>query len=253
MAAVRVRRWISSLVLIGALDRVRDEDGEAQFLVKGGVAMELRLGLGARATRDIDVIFRGDPDELVEALDEAFEDPYAGFTLRRAELEDIRETGARRFEVKVSFGGKGWQTLKVEAAPPEAGAGEAELVAAAISITDFGLDGPAWVACLSIRYQIAQKLHAVTEQFEDDDNDRFWDLLDLLLLRELVEDLDAVREACMAVFDARDKQPWPPELVVPASWADSYEKLANEIGFDVTDVEQAAAEVRLFIAEIAAD
>jgi hypothetical protein len=39
--------------LIGALDRVRDDD-EPRFLVKGGVSMELRLGLDARSTQDVD-------------------------------------------------------------------------------------------------------------------------------------------------------------------------------------------------------
>jgi hypothetical protein len=250
LAPVRVRRWISSLALLGALDRVREADGESRFLVKGGVAMELRLGLGARATQDIDIVFRGDPEQLIDALDDAFDEAYAGFTFQRGELTAIRDTGARRFEVKLSFGGRSWQTLKVEGAPPEAGAAEPELVPSAISIADFGLDGPERVACLSLRYQIAQKLHAVTERFPGDENDRFRDLIDLLLLRDLVEDLTAVYEACVAVFEARDKQRWPPELTVPKSWADSYTKLSQEIAFEVTNVDQAAAEVRAFIVEI---
>jgi hypothetical protein len=40
------------MVLLAMLDRVRAPDGEPQCLLKGGVAMELRFDLGARATKD---------------------------------------------------------------------------------------------------------------------------------------------------------------------------------------------------------
>src|SRR5215208_7131999 len=67
IAVARVRRRLSVVSLIGALHRVRGDDGP-RFLVKGGISMELRLGLQARATKDIDVVFRGERDQLVEAL-----------------------------------------------------------------------------------------------------------------------------------------------------------------------------------------
>lgn len=66
------------MTLIGALDRVR-ADEQSRFLVKGGVSMELRLGLGARSTQDLDIVFRGRTAELLDALEEAFEHPYSGF------------------------------------------------------------------------------------------------------------------------------------------------------------------------------
>lgn len=78
IAPDRMRRWISTMTLIGALDRVRT-DAQPRFLVKGGVSMELRLGLGARSTQDVDIVFRGRTSELTDALEEAFEHPYSGF------------------------------------------------------------------------------------------------------------------------------------------------------------------------------
>ena len=42
---------------------------------------------------------------------------------------------------------------------------------------------------------MATKLHAVTERVPDRENDRFRDLIDLLLLRELQPDLGRVAEA----------------------------------------------------------
>jgi hypothetical protein len=164
------------MALIGAVDRVRADD-RARFLVKGGVSIELRLGLRVRATKDVDLVFRGNADEMLDALEEAFEQPFAGFAFRRkGEVENIRDTGSRRLEVQLSFGGREWQTLQLEIAKPEAD--EIELVPVAVGIGDFGLDGPEEVACLSLRFQVAQKLHAVTEQPPNRENLRFWDLID---------------------------------------------------------------------------
>ena len=251
IAPDRTRRWISTMTLIGALDRVRTEE-QPRFLIKGGVSMELRLGLGARSTQDVDIVFRGRTTELFDALEEAFEHPYSGFEFRRkGEPEDIRDTGSRRIALQVSFQRRGWQTLTVEIARPEAD--ESDLVPSAISLADFKLDSPECVTCLSLRYQIAQKIHAVTEEPDDGRaNLRHWDLIDLILLRAIVEeDLWRVREACVWTFEDRGTHDWPPTLKVPDAWSEPYRSDVNEISADLPDDVQAAAEaVADFIAAI---
>lgn len=109
------------------------------------------------------------------------------------------------------------------------------------------------MACIPIRYQIAQKLHACTEDFGGNrENDRFRDLPDVLMLRGLIDatDLVAVREACHEIFDLRHKHAWPPKLTIPDSWILPYETLAREIEYSVTDVQEAGALVRELIDEI---
>jgi hypothetical protein len=234
------------MTLIGALDRVRDGE-EARFLVKGGVSMELRLGLGARSTQDLDVVFRGMTVELLDALEEAFEHPYSGFEFRRkGEAQEIRDTGSKRLALAVSFQQRGWQTLTIEIGRPEAE--ESDLVPSAISLADFKLDSPERVTCLSLRYQIAQKIHAVTEEPADGrPNLRHWDLIDLIPLRTLLEeDLWRVREACVQIFESRKTHSWPPDLLVPDAWEQPYIAEAEELGFTPADVHEAAAEIRAF-------
>lgn len=251
VAPDRMRRWISTITLIGALDRVRDDE-EPRFLVKGGVSMELRLGLGARSTQDVDFVFRGPTNELLDALQEAFEHPYSGFEFRRkGEPEEIRDTGSKRLAFAVSFQGRGWQTLTAEIGRPEAD--ESDLVASAISLDDFKLDSPEMVTCLSLRYQIAQKIHAVTEEPADGrPNLRHWDLIDLILLRALLdEDLWRVRDACVQTFEVRGTHDWPPTLKVPDAWSEPYRFDVSQIKADLPDdVQAAAAEVVDFIAAI---
>lgn len=250
IAVERARRWLSVVSFAGALDAVHADDGP-RFLIKGGASMELRLGLRARTTKDVDIVFRGERDEMLDALEEAFTQPYGSFSFRRkGPVEDIRDTGSRRLSVQVGFAGRDWQTLQVEVARPEAV--EPELVPVAIGVADFKLDGPERVACLSLRYQVAQKIHAVTEQPSGRTNLRYWDLIDLILLRELLgDDLVETREACIETFATRDLHAWPPELVVPDDWREPYAMTAGEIEADLPrDVDAAADDVRAFIAAI---
>jgi hypothetical protein len=249
IAADRLRRWVSTQVLLGAL--ARGDDGERRFLLKGGVAIELRLRLRARATKDVDIIVILDGEvDLIDALRVALEQPYLDFGFRLARIQSIENTPAQRMDVKMTYKGRPWATLRLEASPPGAEQAEAEDISG-FSLTQLGLHGPEQVACQSLRYQIATKLHAVTERFADGENDRFRDLIDLLLLRELEPDLAQVVEACRDVFNGRAKQPWPPELRAEPSWPEQYRALAEEQDFAVEDVAQAVERVQSLIDEIA--
>ena len=162
IAADRLRRWVSVQVLLGALGR--DDDDERRFLLKGGVAMELRLRLRARATRDVDVlVLTEDEADLIDTLQDALEEPYLDFGFRIAGVQDIQHTPARRMDVKMTYRGRPWATLRLEASPPGAERTEAEEISA-FSLAQLGLHGPEQVACQSLRYQMATKLHAVTER-----------------------------------------------------------------------------------------
>jgi predicted nucleotidyltransferase component of viral defense system len=170
------------MVFLGALGRVGEQE-TPRFMLKGGIAIELRLRHVARATKDVDVIFFGEPEALEDDLDEALAQPYAGFTLQRHVVGAFGGGRFRNVEVKLSYRDRSWATLKLEVAQRESEKIDAEAVEA-IPLDEFGLFGPETVPCLSTRFQIAQKIHAVTEQFEDRHNSRFRDLLDLILLRE---------------------------------------------------------------------
>ena len=105
-------------------------------------------------------------------------------------------------------------TVPVEIAEAEAGTGADIDHVPALSLTHVGLDGPAAVACIAIRWQIAQKLQACTEHPSDRVNDRFRDLLDLQLLGDLVTDdgWPEVRMVCIDIFKTWAKHPWPPQI-----------------------------------------
>jgi hypothetical protein len=65
-------------------------------------------------------------------------------------------------------------------------------------------DRPVELPCLPLRLHIAQKLHGMTlPPRPGKRNERFRDLIDLLLMEELVTDYAGLRGACEPVFHAR--------------------------------------------------
>lgn len=247
----RIRNWISFMVLAGALERVTDESGTTAFVVKGGVALELRLKLRARATKDFDAVFRDQFGEMAEVLDRALAEPYGDF--RFARRGAVRDLGgkATRIEVRVQYRNRPWATVQVEVAPGAGQPVEAERIAAT-DLSELGLDGPEFIHCLSARFQIAQKIHAVTSPpREGRANERFRDLVDLWLLRELGTEPGEVRAACEDVFRIRAMHGWPPDVQIPARWAAPFARLAAEVGLPTQDVHEAATGLRQWIAEIA--
>ncbi len=253
VAAGRLRRWLGFMVVAAMLDAARHaDDGEPLFLVKGGVAMELRVDTGARATKDFDTAFRESMEAVTDHLDPALRGGHGDFTATRTELEPVKDAGAVRCDIKLAYRGKSVITVKMEVAAVEGGMGEEIDHVPAKSLDHVGLTGPDTIPCVAVRWQIAQKLHACTEVFDDGENDRFRDLLDLQLLGELVADDEwpGVKEACLEVFESRGKHSWPPEVTTYESWDAGYSALADETGFGVFDVREAAAAVAQLIGRI---
>ena len=253
MPAGRYQRWINTHIISAALDRVRDEDGEPLFTLKGGAAMELRLGINARASKDYDAAFRDRAEDMLDALDRALAVDWGGFQLQRTEPELIRDTHAMRMDIKLAYKGKPWGTVHLEVAPAEGQVGQEIDRIPARPLDPVQIEGPERIACVSVRYQIAQKIHACTEIYTDGrENDRFRDLIDLQLLRDLVEDggLPAVRHACIEIFELRVKHTWPPDVTVHPSWPAGFAAMAADVGFSTQDVDIAADALRQFISEI---
>lgn len=251
----RLRQEISFAVVAAALTAPRHEDGLPLFVIKGGVAMELRLGLKARATKDLDATFRASAEDMADELRDALVDDYAGFSFEIRGIDSIKETSAIRAAVKVRYVGSDWGTVQVESAPAEGEAGQHVDWVEPFDIARLGLEGPDRLPVVAIGYLIAQKLHACTDHSATEwKNDRFRDLIDIILVWELIGENDApgVKAACQEIFDLRNKHPWPPQIAVLEQWPDQYAAMADQMGFEIRDVHEAAATVEQIITLIAA-
>lgn len=247
----RVRRLISFMAMAGALRRSAPGAGDApRFVIKGGVALELRLRDRARATKDLDLILNLDQGDLLEMLEDALAEPYEGFTFRRKGEELRMKNGAVRAKIQVSFHGREWGTVEVDVARRE-GETEVDLLPSIPLLHEFGITGPEELECISLRHHVAQKFHAMTRPMpEGNQNDRFRDLVDLLMMRVFVTDYLALREACEEVFARRDTHRWPPVITPPDHWREPFRRMAAENDLPIRDLDAAAVEIQQFVDEV---
>ena len=209
----RLRSWLSTRVLSAALARARNDKGEPLFLIRGGVAMELRLDLRSRATQDFDAIVRSGASDLESAVRSAVEAGWHGFRFTPSPPQSIRGTTAQRMIVQLDYRGQPWGKVKLEVAPAEGGIeGEHSPVA----VREMGwarLPLPSEVDCVTLRYVAAQKIHACTEPPARAtlENERFRDILDLLLIEPELRRMGAehVNSACREIFALRGTHDWP--------------------------------------------
>lgn len=260
-----VQRWIGFTVVADALAR-HTPDGEPAFHFKGGAAIEMRMRqlepiagespkgassvVRPRATKDLDATYRGALEEVERAVREALSTPHHHFAFR-IESETPDAPHMRRFDVRVTcrverFGRiveEPFTRLKLEVSAYEGTVLRPDMVPA-FSLKPFGLEGPDSLPCIPLVKQIAQKLHAVTEMpAEGKTNDRFRDLLDIVMLSALVPPSAELRAVCEETFHVRQQHGWPPQIVTYPHWIDAMEKRAGEMGLD----HRSAAEIKEYV------
>ena len=149
----------------------------------------------------------------------------------------------RRFVAKLSYHGQPFASVPVEVSMVEAGNAESFDAIATDALALVGVPVEVTVPCMTVPWQIAQKLHACTAAMAPPrTNDRAHDLVDLQLLEALLADSDLAdtRVACVAVFEARAEHPWPPRIRAQPHWTAIYDR-ARE-GLDHLDLAETAAD-----------
>ncbi len=245
----RLRHLVGVTAIIQMLDGLKDEEGRERIAFKGGAALELRFGFRARASNDLDGAYRGEVTEAIGLIDEAVRRGWSGFTGRTTEGELIIGTGLAvapvRFRVKLLYKEKDFVTVPMELSPVEGHSlDRLEVLPAAVSLAPVQLAEAEAIPFLPIRYQVAQKLHACTEDLgEERPNQRARDLADILLIEELALNdvqMSGLRDACVEIFRLRGKHPWPPTVVAWPGWDDIWERLVETERLDYSLAEAVA-------------
>ncbi len=226
--ALRVRRMMANVVVGQILP-----DGA----VKGGSALKLRFGSKAtRFSKDLDTARKLDIEEYIDALRDALDSGWNGFTGALIELPPTKPKGVpgeyvmRPFEVKLSYNGKPWITVPLEVGHNEIGDAEDPDLAISADIVNvfelLGFPPPDPIPLMQLSHQIAQKLHAVTE----DNSERVHDLIDLqIIVNNGSVDWSATKRVCVRLFAYRGMQNWPPVVKANAGWIEAYEIQAKNL------------------------
>lgn len=256
----RVQQHVAMLVVAQLAARSTGDSAAPLLLVKGGSSLELRRGVAdSRTSRDLDAVARHDIADVHELLAEAGEVGWSGFTAIFTAPEEIDVPGLaikpRRFVAKVSYRGQPFASVPIEVSTVEAGSAETFDAVGSEALSLVGIPGATAVPCMTIPWQIAQKLHACTATLAPPkSNDRAHDLVDLQLLEALLADadLEQTRTACVAVFQARAQHAWPPTVQAHPHWSAIYNRACeglDHLGLAGT-ADEAAERVAGFVRKI---
>jgi len=229
------------------------------WVLKGGMALEVRLRDDARLTKDIDLGLR---DEVADAADlrarvtDALSVDQAGdgFVLTPgipSRLTEDVEGQPWRLGVAAGLAGKAFGGVKLDISPRDHGLTETDRVELPNSLDFAGVSTPI-IEIVAVRRHAAEKFHAMLKDFGDRDNTRVRDLVDLVILieRELLQP-PTVAQAVVGVWSERDGVDPPVELPrFPIGWPERYEALAAEHGLGAASFPAAVALVIALWAEM---
>jgi hypothetical protein len=221
-------------------------------VLKGAFALELRLGLRTRATKDIDLGRADDEEAATGHLNAAASvdlGDFFDFEVRRTPAFDAAAGfHAVRYTVRADLAGSRFEQFPVDIALSESSPIQAEPLLSANSL-EFADVVALQLPVLSLEQHVAEKLHAYTGTFGHDEREstRVKDLVDLVLIGQLAAlDATRLRQALAVTFERRARQPLPNALPSPpSSWARPYAVLAREVGVAVEIEAGHAAAARL--------
>ena len=235
MALMRLRKRVAFERFLARL--VASESGG--WVLKGAFALELRLGLRTRTTKDIDLGRADDEEAATEHLNAATGvdlGDFFNFEVRRTPaLDAAAGFQAVRYTVRADLAGRRFEQFPVDIAFSESSPIQAEPLFAANSLKFAEVATPQLPVVL-LEQHVAEKLHAYTGSYGQGEweSTRVKDLVDLVLIGEMAElDAERLRHALTTVFQRRASQPLPNAVPPPpSSWEMPYAELARQVGIE---------------------
>jgi predicted nucleotidyltransferase component of viral defense system len=235
-AGVALMRLRKRVAFERFLARLLAADAEG-WVLTGAFALDLRLGLGTRTTKDIDLARTDDEQAATEHLAAASAidlGDFLDFDVRRTGgLDAAAGSRAVRYSVRADLAGRRFEQFPVDVALGEQSQEYAQWLRAPDLLAFAEIEAPE-LPVVPLERQVAEKLHAYTATYgaRGQESTRVKDLVDLVLIADLVE-LDAARlgEALEVAFGGRAMQSAPAAMPPPPeSWARPYAELAQAVG-----------------------
>ena len=240
VALVRLRKAAVFERLLARLIETAPEE----WVLKGAYALDVRLGLRARRTIDLDLASHQEGDRIVAWVREAclldLDDGFHFVLRSRTDHQEGHRT--MRFGIVAEMAGREFESVHVDVAiadsvnwNPESRRTSGWMAFAGIDSLD--------VPVLAIEQHIAEKVHAYVRTFASGTSSRVKDLVDLALItRAIPIDAERLRIAVDTTFDVRggakpESVPRPPD-----SWSVPFRQMARETDL-AEDLEESWKEV----------
>jgi predicted nucleotidyltransferase component of viral defense system len=207
-----------------------------RWMLKGGLALDFRLGDRARTTVDMDLACQDDESaanadfRAVEGVD--LSDHFSFEIARTALLDAADVAGAVRYRVRVSVAGRRFEELVVDVGFADAPVAMPDEVDSPglLAFADLPI---VRVPTLPLPVHVAEKVHAYTRRYGalQHPSTRVKDLVDLVLLSVTSSfQAGALRSALRQTFDRRATHPLPAALPEPPpEWDMPYRRLAKDL------------------------
>ena len=207
-------------------------------VVKGGTSLRLRLGPGnSRVTVDFDAARSVELDGYIRSLRSLLEGGWADFTGEVAIRKQGSPSGVpfeyvmQPIDVKLAYRRHPWCTVRLEVSHNEIGDADVmEMRELPQKIKDIfaalNFPKPRPIPLMTIPFQIAQKLHGVTQR----GSSRVRDLIDLQLIAKSVDvDYETTAEVCRRLFKYRRMHTWPPTVAKADDWDGVYDNQRGDL------------------------
>jgi len=207
-------------------------------VVKGGTSLRLRLGPGnSRVTVDFDAARSVELDGYIRSLRSLLEGGWADFTGEVAIRKQGSPSGVpfeyvmQPIDVKLAYRRHPWCTVRLEVSHNEIGDADVmEMRELPQKIKDIfaalNFPEPRPIPLMTIPFQIAQKLHGVTQR----GSSRVRDLIDLQLIAKSEDvDYETTAEVCRRLFKYRRMHTWPPTVAKADDWDGVYDNQRGDL------------------------
>jgi len=211
------------------------------WVLKGGLALQVRLHERARTTKDIDLHTR---EEVAAAVDLLVScalinlSDYFGFSVARPPTLDQPV----RCSVQAQLGGRTFESFHVDLGCGEQWVGALTRMPVT-SLLEFADIPAVEFPCFPLGHHLAEKVHALVRPRGGRDNSRVKDLVDLVLVAETSQvDPAELRAALEATFASDAMCEVPRRLPLPPrSWAAQYRLMARDLGLGAGTLDEGAA------------
>lgn len=225
--------------------------GSEQWTVKGGFALQLRLGARARTTIDLDLLATGEVNEIFRLLREVgaldLEDWFS-FEVMDTSQSITVDMGGLRYPINSLLDGRTFERFHIDVGTGDSLLAPIEYLKTQSLLTFAGIE-PTNVPCYSIIQQIAEKYHAYTRPHVSGASSRVKDFIDILLMASM-EELDnrTLGQVIRKTFETRKTHKLPMKVPLPAKeWARPFNRLAKDVGLDYESLQDAGYAFQKFL------
>jgi len=246
---VRLRKLVAFDRFLARLTRAYPHD----WLLKGGLALQLRMGEHARTTQDVDVLLTLPRAAVHSAVTQAVSldlGDWFVFVIRPASaaLPGPTPAGGHRFFITALVDRRTFESFHVDVGLGDPVLEPAESLTTPPLLAFAGIP-PATIPCYPISQHLAEKIHAYIKPRASGESTRVKDLVDMLLIAtHMPVNAATLRTALQATFAAQNSGAPPSSLPAPpAAWVPKYQRLAQDVGLDDATLPTAFEHARQFL------